>query len=132
VRGLSFAPPAEYVVDAEHSNRELRGVLGGHGLVARPEMVARHDVLPFGRVQILEIRFRDAARRADRRRRRRARPGLRENADRGHDDVERVRSELLRREQASFSHASSTSPMPRWTKVLVAARAPASCTGTWR
>ena len=33
--------------------------------------------------------------------------------------------------KASFSHASSTSPMPRWTKVLVAPRAPESSTGTF-
>ena len=31
---------------------------------------------------------------------------------------------------ASFSHASSTSPMPRCTKVVVAPRAPVSSTGT--
>jgi len=32
---------------------------------------------------------------------------------------------------ASFSHAMSTSPMPRSTKVIVAARAPVSSTGTF-
>ncbi len=33
---------------------------------------------------------------------------------------------------ASFSHASSTSPIPRCTKVVVAPRAPESSTGTFR
>jgi hypothetical protein len=32
---------------------------------------------------------------------------------------------------ASFSQASSTSPMPRWTNVVVEPRAPVSRTGTF-
>jgi hypothetical protein len=39
-------------------------------------------------------------------------------------------SSLMER-NASFSQASNTSPMPRWTNVVVAPRAPVSSTGTF-
>jgi len=62
----------------------------------------------------------------------RAPPGLGQNGDGGHDDVEPIAAELVERQERLVLQVTSTSPRPRCAKVVVEPRAPESSTGTLR
>src|SRR4029079_13213402 len=98
---LRFAPAAERGIDRDHpALREPVRVLRRDALIARPEVVARDDVLPFRRVQELEVGLCNSTRAASIDARVAERDGrFGENADGWRDDLGLVATELLDREQ---------------------------------
>ena len=112
---------------------KLRRVLGRHLRVARPIVKFLAAIsCPSGEYRNLQVRLGDRARALpvdhlvdDGHRR------LGQDADRRHDDLELALPSSFSARYASFSQASSTSPIPRWTKVVVEPRAPESSTGTF-
>src|SRR5471030_950111 len=98
---LRLGPAAEHLVDREERQlREALGVSPGDLGRARPEIVARDELLAFRRIEMLEIFLGDRARAAavdrlvdDRDRR------LGEDADRRRDDLDLVLAELVDRQE---------------------------------
>src|SRR5215211_5027888 len=127
---LHLLPAAEGADVDEAQLREPLQVLGRHQLrPGRAVVVLGREPLPLLRVEELEVSLGHGARAlgVDVRHGR-----LGEDRDRGNHDVELVAPNSSKARKASFSQAISTSPKPRWAKVVVDARAPVSRTGTLR
>ena len=131
--GLRLGPAAEIAVDrGKRDGRETgRLYLARISRIARTIEILRLDLLRLRRIEEFQEGLRGGAAfvpvdiLVDQRHRR-----LGQNGTRGIDDLDTGRGASFSARCASFSQASSTSPMPRLVKVVVEPRAPESSTGT--